>query len=274
MHVPLLQIDAFADTLFEGNPAAVMPLATWPDDDVLQRVAAENNLSETAFFVPALPEGVAAPSQDHPACHLRWFTPAVEVALCGHATLATASYLFEDRHPEASRLQFWTRSGWLFAERADGGYTLDFPSEPPVPAEIDPVVAKALGAPVVEALRGTDLVYVVEDARTVRDLTPDLAVLAGLDVRGVVVTAPGSGTPYDYVCRWFGARAGIPEDPVTGSAHSQLAPMWAARLGLATLTARQMSARGGTVRCRVEGERTFLTGGCVRFLQGTATLPD
>jgi hypothetical protein len=107
--------------------------------------------------------------------------------------------LFEDRHPEASRLQFWTRSGWLFAERADGGYTLDFPSEPPVPAEIDPVVAKALGAPVVEALRGTDLVYVVEDARTVRDLAPDLAVLAGLDVRGVVVTAPGSGTPYDYV---------------------------------------------------------------------------
>jgi PhzF family phenazine biosynthesis protein len=275
VQVPLLQIDAFAERPFEGNPAAVMPLPHWPSDAVLQAVAAENNLSETAFVVAELPAGVEPPDGAHPACHLRWFTPMIEVDLCGHATLATAAYLLEDVHPRAATLQLFTRSGWLLVHRnPSGGYTMDFPSVPLTPAEVDPVVAGALGVPVVEALRGMDLVYVVADAGTVRTLRPDLAALARLDVRGVVVTAPGTGTGYDVVSRWFGARAGIAEDPVTGSAHCQIGPMWAERLGTTDLVARQLSARGGTVRVAVRGDRTLLTGTCVRFLTGTATLPD
>lgn len=275
MHVPLLQIDAFADALFEGNPAAVMPLPRWPEDRVLQRVAAENNLSETAFLVADLPPGVTAPDERHPRYHLRWFTPAVEVDLCGHATLAAASYLFEDVHPGEPVVHLWTRSGWLSVERSgDGGYTMDFPSEPPVATDVDPVVAAALGAPVLEALRATDLVYVVAGADVVRDLDPDLGALAGLPVRGVVVTAPGDGTGYDFVSRWFGGEAGIVEDPVTGSAHSQIASLWADRLGKTSLVARQLSARGGTVHATVRGDRTLLTGRCVRFAAGTAVLPD
>jgi predicted PhzF superfamily epimerase YddE/YHI9 len=275
VQVPLVQLDAFAERPFEGNPAAVMPLPHWPSDAVLQAVAAENNLSETAFVVADLPSGVVAPDPAQPAYHLRWFTPATEVDLCGHATLATASYLLEDVHPDAGAVQLVTRSGWLLVHRdPSGGFTMDFPSLPLTPTEVDPVVAGALGVPVVEALSGMDLVYVVADAETVRTLHPDLAALSRLDVRGVVVTAPGTGTRYDVVSRWFGARAGIPEDPVTGSAHCQIGPLWAERLGTTELVARQLSPRGGTVRVAVRGDRTLLTGTCVRFLTGTATLPD
>jgi predicted PhzF superfamily epimerase YddE/YHI9 len=148
------------------------------------------------------------------------------VDLCGHATLATASYLFTDVHPEAKRLQFWSRSGWLYVERDGDGYVLDFPSEMPEPVAVDPVVSEALGVPALEAFLATDLIHVVEDAETVRTLSPDFGALAKLPVRGVVVTAAGGETGYDFVSRFFGARAGIDEDPVTGSAHSQLAPLW------------------------------------------------
>ncbi|GAA5227040.1 PhzF family phenazine biosynthesis protein [Paeniglutamicibacter antarcticus] len=272
--VPLVQIDAFADALFEGNPAAVMPLPQWLPDGVLQQAAEENNLSETAFLVKNLPNGVQAPDPAHPAYHLRWFTPAVEVDLCGHATMAAASYLFDDEHPEARELQFYTRSGWLSVTRStDGQYTMDFPSEIPVPVSINPDIAKALGVPVAEALQATDLIYMVEDAQTVIDLSPDLSVLAALPVRGTIVTAAGTGTEYDVVSRWFGAEAGVSEDPVTGSAHCQLAPLWAERLGKNEMLARQASARGGTVRINFEGERTLLTGRCVRFMEGSAFLP-
>ncbi|MET4002472.1 MULTISPECIES: PhzF family phenazine biosynthesis protein [Arthrobacter] len=274
LKVPLVQIDAFADALFKGNPAAVMPLPHWLPDGVLQQAAEENNLSETAFLVKTLPNGVQAPKPAHPAYHLRWFTPAVEVDLCGHATMAAASYLFDDEHPEAKELQFYTRSGWLSVTRStDGQYTMDFPSEIPVPVAIEPTLSKALGVPVIEALRATDLIYMVEDAQTVIDLSPDLAVLAALPVRGMIVTAPGTGTEYDVVSRWFGGEAGVSEDPVTGSAHCQLAPLWAERLGKNEMLARQASARGGTVRINFEGERTLLTGRCVRFMEGTAFLP-
>ena len=274
LKVPLVQIDAFADALFEGNPAAVMPLPEWLPDGVLQQAAEENNLSETAFLVKTLPNGVQAPEPAHPAYHLRWFTPAVEVDLCGHATMAAASYLFDDEHPEAKELQFYTRSGWLSVTRStDGQYTMDFPSEIPVPVAIDPDIAKALGVPVAEALRATDLIYMVKDAQTVIDLSPDLSVLAALPVRGTIVTAPGTGTEYDVVSRWFGAEAGVSEDPVTGSAHCQLAPLWAERLGKNEMLARQASARGGTVRINFGGERTLLTGRCVRFMEGNAFLP-
>lgn len=270
--VPLVQIDAFADALFEGNPAAVMSLPEWLPDKVLQQAATENNLSETAFLVNNLPAGIQTPDPTHPSYHLRWFTPAVEVDLCGHATMAAASYLFDDKHPDAERLQFYTRSGWLSVTRpAESRYTMDFPSEIPVPVSIDPGIAKALGVPVTEALRATDLIYMVKDPQTVIDLAPDLAFLAALPVRGTIVTAPG--TEYDFLSRWFGAEAGVSEDPVTGSAHCQLAPLWAERLGKHEMVARQASARGGTVRIYFEGERTLLTGRCVRFMEGTAILP-
>ncbi|MFD5600834.1 PhzF family phenazine biosynthesis isomerase [Leucobacter sp. NPDC058333] len=272
--VPIVQIDAFADAPFEGNPAAVMLLSEWYPSDVLQRIAEENNLSETAFLVQGLPDGALAPNPDHPAYHLRWFTPVVEVALCGHATLAAASYLFEDVHPDATELQFITLSGWLSVTRTETGqYAMDFPSETPAPVAIDPVIAEALGVRVVEALRATDLIYVVENAQTVIGLDPELAVLASLPVRGTIVTARGDDTEYDFVSRWFGAEAGVSEDPVTGSAHCQLAPFWSERLDKRDLLARQVSARGGTVRVTYRGERTLLTGGCVRFMDGTALLP-
>lgn len=276
--VPIIQIDAFADALFEGNPAMVMPLPHWPADELLQRIAAENNLSETAFVVAALPEDVVAPEPGCPTYHLRWFTPAIEVDLCGHATLAAASYLLDNAHPDATRVQLWTRSGWLHVDRPDGGphggFTMDLPAVPLATTDIDPVVASALGAPVAEAYVGMDLVYVLEGAATVRDLTPDLAVLAGLDTRGVVVTAGGQGTGFDFVCRWFGSRAGVSEDPVTGSAFAQIAPLWARRLAEPVLVGRQLSARGGTVRCRVvDGRRVELTGNCIRFSEGVAAVP-
>lgn len=272
--VPLVQIDAFADALFEGNPAAVMPLPEWLPDEVLQQAAEENNLSETAFVVKDLPTGIQAPDPTQPSYHLRWFTPTVEVDLCGHATMAAASYLFDDEHPEAKELQFYTRSGWLLVNRStDGQYTMDFPSEVPAPIAINRDIATALGVPVTEALQATDLIYMVEDAQTVIDLAPDLAVLAALPVRGMIVTAPGTGTDYDFVSRWFGAEAGVVEDPVTGSAYCQLAPLWAQRLGRGELLARQVSARGGTVRISYKGERTQLTGRCVRFMEGAAFLP-
>lgn len=274
MKVPLVQIDAFADALFEGNPAAVMPLPEWLPDHVLQQAAAENNLSETAFLVKDLPSGIQAPDITQPSYHLRWFTPAVEVDLCGHATMAAASYLFDDEHPDAKELQFYTRSGWLSVIRSTHGqYTMDFPSEIPAPVALNPDIAAALGVPVTETLQATDLIYMVDDAQTVIDLSPDLAVLAALPVRGTIVTAPGTGTEYDFVSRWFGAEAGVSEDPVTGSAHCQLAPLWAERLGKFELLARQASFRGGAVRINFEGERTQLTGRCVRFMEGTAFLP-
>lgn len=275
LQVPLVQIDAFAEDHFEGNPAAVMHLPEWVSDEVLQQAARENNLSETAFVVDTLPTGVHAPEPGYPAYHLRWFTPAVEVDLCGHATMAAASYLFDDVHPEATEAHFYTRSGWLSVTRSqDDRYTMDFPSEVPAPVDVDPEIAQAIGAPVTEAFQATDLIYLLDDHQAVVELAPDLRFLAQLPVRGIIVAAPGAGTEYDFVSRWFGAQAGVAEDPVTGSAHSQLAPLWAERLGKRDMVARQVSARGGTVHLHHAGERTLLTGRCVRFLEGTALLPQ
>ena len=275
MDIPLIQIDAFAERVFEGNPAAVMLLPRWLDDAVLQQLAAENNLSETAFFVAELP-GEATPwTGTGPSYYLRWFTPATEVALCGHATLATAGYLFDDIHPDAGELGFWTRSGWLTVTRQDDGQlVMDFPAEPLRAVQVDPAVAQALGARPSAAFQATDLIYVLDDPNAVQALVPDFAVLQRLPVRGVVVTAPGTNTEVDFVSRWFGAQAGVAEDPVTGSAHAQLAPYWASRLGRSRLIGRQLSARGGTVGCEVVGERVRLAGTYRRYLQGTVHLDD
>lgn len=270
MEIPLIQIDAFAERLFEGNPAAVMPLTSWLDDSVLQGLAAENNLSETAFTVPR----ADSPEEGVPAYDLRWFTPAVEVDLCGHATLATAAYLFADVHPEADRVLFHTRSGWLTTDRGpDDTVVMSLPAEHPQPVPTDPAVEAALGVPVLETLRATDHILVVGSAAEVAGLEPDLAVLAGTPTRGFCVTAPGDpGSGFDLVSRWFGPAAGIPEDPVTGSAHAQLAPYWAGRLGRTTLVARQVSPRGGTLHCRLEGDRVVIAGSARRYLTGTVTL--
>ncbi|GAA3769988.1 PhzF family phenazine biosynthesis protein [Microbacterium kribbense] len=271
----MVQVDAFADTLFEGNPAAVMPLDEWLPDAVMQHIALENNLSETAFLVVHDPAGDPVPDASAPAYDLRWFTPATEVDLCGHATLGASAYLFEDVHPDAEVLQFSTRSGWLTVTRARCGLlTMDFPAQIPAPVDVDPAIARALGADVLTAHRATDLIYTVASAATVRELSPDLTFLAALPVRGIAVTAAGDGTDYDFVSRWFGAEAGVSEDPVTGSAHSQLAPLWAARLGATEMTARQLSPRGGTVEVALQGDRVLLSGRCVRFLEGTVVLPD
>lgn len=273
MKLDLFQIDAFTTKPFEGNPAAVMPLTDWLDDEVLQQLAEENNLSDTAFYTSLLPEGIPPADPNHPAYQLRWFTPAVEVDLCGHATLATAAQIFEDRHPGADRLQFWTRSGWLTVDRGPRGtLSMDFPAEPPTETTADPDVLRALGIPVRETLCATDLVYVAESERDIASMTPDYSVISGLTVRGVVVTARSDTDGVDFVSRWFGAAAGVKEDPVTGSAHSQIAPYWANALGRNDLVGRQLSARGGTVHCTVVGDRVLLSGGYRRYLAGTVEI--
>ncbi|MDG4786361.1 PhzF family phenazine biosynthesis protein [Micromonospora sp. WMMD1102] len=280
MRLPLIQIDAFADRLFEGNPAAVMPLPDWLPDPVLQALAEENNLSETAFYTAQLPAGAEPPPGGDPAYHLRWFTPAVEVDLCGHATLATAGQLFDDVHPQARRLLFWTRSGWLPVSRTerDGELELDFPAgrlrAVPDGDEVSAAAVTALGMLPEQRFQDIDLVYVVRDAAEVRAVAADFTGLVRLPVRGAIVTAPGGTGGVDFVSRWFGAGAGAFEDPVTGSAHSQIAPYWAERLGRTALTARQLSARGGTVHCLVDGDRVRLRGSYRRYLDGVVTLPE
>lgn len=265
MDLPLHQIDAFVDGPFTGNPAAVMPLPSWLDDAVLQALAEENNLSETAFHTPC------ADQSDGPAYNLRWFTPAAEVDLCGHATLAAAAQLFDDVHPEASRLAFHTRSGLLSVTRAAGGLVLDLPLDEPHPVTPDPDLLAALGVTPVRTLRGAyDEVVVLASAAQVRDVAPNLLAFPSLP-RGVIVTAPGSDG-VDFVSRFFAPAVGVGEDPVTGSAHALLAPLWAAELRRSRLVARQVSARGGSLVCEVAGDRVRLTGRCRRYLDGVVHL--
>ncbi|MFJ6216924.1 PhzF family phenazine biosynthesis protein [Streptomyces sp. NPDC092296] len=263
-------IDAFSDRPFAGNQAAVCLLdrPEWPADGWMQQVAAELNLSETAFAHP-LPAGGAADWA------LRWFTPAVEVDLCGHATLATAHALHGDGAlPPGGTVRFATRSGVLTARAAPGGgLTLDFPAAPARPVPVPEGVAAALGVPVTAAYdTGAlgDLLVEVADEATVRALAPDLAAVARLGTRGVIVTAaaedPAAG--HDYVSRFFAPAVGIAEDPVTGSAHTALAPLWSARLGRTDLTGLQASARSGLVRTALRGDRVLLTGDAVTVLDG------
>jgi PhzF family phenazine biosynthesis protein len=272
IEVRLVQIDAFADEVFSGNPAAVMPLDSWLPDVTLQCIAQENNLSETAFFTTELPEGVDRPNAA--AYHLRWFTPVTEVDLCGHATLATAGLLFEESHSQDDLIRFWTRSGWVTVARSEGSAQLwlDFPAGILRDAAEDRAEA-AVGVRPVAQFEDADLVLVAADADAVRSATPDFTVLAGLPVRGVIVTAPGDADGVDFVSRWFGAQAGLFEDPVTGSAHSQIAPYWAKRLGRTEMVAQQLSPRGGTVRCRVDGDRVQLGGTYRRYLDGLVSIP-
>lgn len=264
MRLPFQQIDAFAGRPFTGNPAAIMPLDAWLDDMTLQAIAAENNLAETAFIVPT-PGGAA----DY---DLRWFTPAVEVALCGHATLASGHYLLS-ADPARRAVTFATRkSGILTVTRDGSGYALDLPAMPTEPQAVAGLAA-ALGADPAEVrTRGSDyIVAVFDNAAQVRALQPDFRAVAALQSGDVlcIATAPGNGDPSgaDVVSRAFAPGAGIDEDPVTGSAHAIIAPYWAARLGRDAFTAYQASARGGHIGCRVADGRVILSGQCVTVIE-------
>lgn len=263
MRLPVYQIDAFADAVFRGNPAAVMPLDKWLPDDVMQSIAMENNLAETAFFVP---EG--------DGFRLRWFTPAVEIDLCGHATLASAWVLFNRLDYRRPAIGFHTRSGILTVTQQgeSGRLELDFPARVPQPATPCAGLVEAIGAAPREILAGRDYLLVYDDAAAVRALKPDMAGLMSLDKFAVIVTAPGDRPGVDCVSRFFAPAAGIPEDPVTGSAHCTIVPYWARRLGKTDITAYQASARGGTLYCRLDGERVRMAGMAVPFLEGTITL--
>jgi PhzF family phenazine biosynthesis protein len=252
--LPLYQIDAFASAVFKGNPAAVVPLQEWLPDGLLQKIALENNLSETAFFTPT-----------SDGFHVRWFTPAVEVALCGHATLATAYVIFEKLKFDKPSISFESKSGKLSVAKTKDGLELDFPIWGYTRMDVPPALGEALGCHVQELYRGHDWVAVLADEQSVQSLNPDLAGLAKFEeARGIVATAPGSDG-IDFVSRWFGPRVGVPEDPVTGSAHCILAPVWSAKTGKTKFRARQVSARGGDVICEIRGDRVHLIGQAVLY---------
>jgi PhzF family phenazine biosynthesis protein len=259
LRIPLIQIDAFADRPFAGNPAAVCPLERWLPDDVLQAIAEENNLAQTAFYVPRVLRDA------EPAFDLRWFTPAAEVDICGHATLASAHYILGKS--AADSVAFYTRSGLLRVTREDDRLALDFPARPPAPGDLDAAaVEAALGARPEILLISRDVFAVFGDPAVVARLDPDMAKVAALPGFGVIATAPGSDC--DFVSRFFVPKVGVPEDPVTGSAHCSLIPYWAGRLDKTELFARQISKRGGQLWCRHRGDRVTIAGTCASYLEG------
>ena len=257
MRTHIFQVDAFTTRRFSGNPAAVIPMDRFLADSVLQAIAQENNLSETAFLV-----------RENGDYRLRWFTPVAEVPLCGHATLASAAVVMERLEPARNEVVFHTRSGPLTVKRAEAGYVMDFPSKPPERVAVPPGFADALGV-VPSEVFANDFNYmaVLHSAEAVRELAPDLAAIARLDRPGICVTAPGDDG-YDFVSRYFVPAKGVPEDPVTGSTHCMLTPYWADRLGKTELRAFQASRRGGEVVCRLLGDRVELKGSCVFYLEG------
>lgn len=259
MELKLYQIDAFTEAVFGGNPAAVCPLESWLPEDTLQAIATENNLSETAFFVPA-----------GDAFELRWFTPGAEVDLCGHATLATSDVIFRHFRPDATELHFDTKSGRLTVARQDDGLALNFPMFNANPINPTADLGKALGIEPLEVYMDMDCMAVLGSEADVRSVKPDMGLLEQIDGRGVIVTAPGDTA--DFVSRFFCPKYAVPEDPVCGSAHCMMTPYWAKRLGKDKLLAHQVSARGGVLHCRWSGDRVTLAGRAVQYLEGTITI--
>ncbi len=261
MKLPLYWVDAFTDKTFHGNPAGVVPLATWPEAALMQRIAFENGLAETAFFVRTGPDRF----------HLRWFTPELEMDLCGHATLASAFVVFHHLGQAGERIVFDSRSGPLTVTRLPGGrLELDFPSRPPVQcaaADIPPTLLPGLGRTPQWIGKARDYFCIYPDVESVLALKPDFMALNQIDVIGIIVTAPGRDG-IDFVSRFFAPRAGVPEDPVTGSAHCTLIPYWAQRLGRNQLRARQVSPRGGELFCELRGDRVGIAGQAVLYLRG------
>jgi len=256
MRIPLFQVDAFTSRLFGGNPAAVCPLESWLDERTMQAIAAENNLAETAFFV-----GRGG------RYDLRWFTPLVEVDLCGHATLASAFVIFNRLEPSLTEASFRSKSGELRVMRSGDRLTLDFPAWPPARREVTEAVTRALGAAPREVWESHDLMAVYDSEEDVRRLEPAMDRVAALDGFALIATAPGRSA--DFVSRFFAPRQGIPEDPATGRAHCTLTPYWARRLGKPKLHAVQLSRRGGELFCEDRGERVAIAGQAVQFLEGT-----
>ncbi len=261
MKIPIYQVDAFASRVFSGNPAAVCPLDSWLPDAQLQAIALENNLAETAFFV-----------RKGDRYHLRWFTPAVEVDLCGHATLTSAFVILNELRAPADRVVFDSRSGELIVTREGDLYVLDFPSRPPAQCAVDAGLADALGAQPELVLGARDYLVVYRSEQDVRALRPNMERLSHVDKFGIIATAPG--TDSDFVSRFFAPRQGVPEDPVTGSSHCTLIPYWSKRLGKKKLFARQISPRGGELWCEDRGDRVHIAGKAVKFLTGTIELAE
>lgn len=255
MKLPIFQIDAFASQQFQGNPAAVVILPEWLPDETMQAIAQENNLAETAFVV-----------QTNNGNELRWFTPAVEIDLCGHATLASAYVLFNHGYVNGQTVSFSYQGGILNVSREGELLTLDFPSRPPEPINSDPALDKILGKKPAQVLTARDLLAVFEKQSDIVSLQPDIIAIKKLDYHAVIVSAPGEDC--DFVSRFFAPRAGIPEDPVTGSSHCTLIPYWSNRLDQKELHARQLSKRGGELFCKHLGERVSIAGRAVEYLRG------
>lgn len=261
MKIKLFQIDAFTDRVFGGNPAAVCPLDHWLPDSVMQLIAMENNQAETAFFV-----------RDKNGFHIRWFTPTVEVDLCGHGTLAAAYVLFQYEGFPEQTIEFNSRSGLLRVTKEGDFLTLDFPADPPLKVSPPDYLIAAVGSRPIEAHKGKyDYVLVYCTAEEIESIKPDMRLMARVPVRGIIVTSLGKDV--DFVSRFFAPQSGIPEDPVTGSAHATLTPYWAARLGRTTLSARQLSKRGGRLRCTLDGERVKISGHARVYMTGEIQLP-
>ena len=249
--------DAFTDTLFAGNPAGVLPCRKMPDPALMQAIAIENNYSETAFVV----------KRGKGQYDLKWFTPGGEVELCGHATLATSFVLHQYADPGVEEMHFHTLSGELIVKPSENGYTMDFPVGPYKPIPITEAILTATNGLAKEAYYdGGDMIAVVENEGDLATLTPDYDAMGKVDGRGLIITAKSKD--YDFVSRCFYPKLNVPEDPVTGSAHTYLTPLWAQKLGKTEMAARQLSPRGGTLRVRLEGKRVFITGQAVLFMQG------
>ncbi|HEX5055125.1 MAG TPA: PhzF family phenazine biosynthesis protein [Gammaproteobacteria bacterium] len=260
MTIPLYQLDAFASKMFSGNPAGVCPLLEWPDDGLMQAIAAENNLSETAFFT-----GKGG------RYRLRWFAPLAEVDMCGHATLATAWVILHHLEPKLEYAEFETRSGLLRVERAGAQLKMFLPQFSMQRRPAPPALSRGLPVEILEVYESIDYVAVCENASAVYGLKPNQEQLKLLDLRGVAVTARGDDC--DLVCRVFGPKIGVPEDPVTGSAYCYLAPYWASRMNKTRLRARQLSSRGAELECEVlEDGKVALYGRCVEYMRGELLL--
>lgn len=261
MNIPIYQVDAFTNQLFKGNPAAVCPLDSWLADDILLNIAKENNLAETAFCVKQ--------GQQY---EIRWFTPEIEMDLCGHATLATAHVLFHEKGYTEDQIVFISMSGKLQVAKEAGFYSMDFPSRKPVATSLPEVIAKGLNLAPKEVYKSRDYVLVYNTEEEIKRLVPNVAILntINLDPGGIIVTAKGEKV--DFVSRFFTPLASLFEDPVTGSAHCSLIPFWAERLGKNQLLAHQISERGGVLHCEYQGERVIIKGEAITFLKGTIHL--
>lgn len=256
MKLPIFQADAFAAGLFKGNPAAVVPLTKWLSDELMQQIAMENNLSETAFFIP---------ENNH--FHIRWFTPKAEVKLCGHATLATAHVLFNELNFQGDMLEFNSLSGILTVKKVEDKLQLNFPAD--FAQEVEPVdlFTEAFGVQPLQTLKGrTDYLLLFTSEEIIQNFHPNIQLLLATNARGIIVSAKGNDV--DFVSRFFAPAVGVNEDPVTGSAHTTLIPFWANRLNKTEMTALQLSARGGRLWCTLSDERVFIAGKAVTYLRG------